>query len=178
MRPRWFSSTSWALPNGPRSSTAVQLVEYLDLIFGEFDLISREHGLEKIKTIGDSYMAAAGLPEAQSDHADRAVMAGLDMIERMGNVRQQLNADLQVRIGIHSGPLVAGVIGELKPFYDIWGDTVNIASRMESHGFPGRLHVSDDVRQRIQNHYQLEERGTIEIKNRGQMKTWFVNGLA
>lgn len=165
--------TKWAA-----QLNAVQLVKYLDLIFGEFDLISREHGLEKIKTIGDSYMAAAGLPEPQSDHADRAVLAGLDMIERMGHVRHQLKADLQVRIGIHSGPLVAGVIGELKPFYDIWGDTVNIASRMESHGFPGRLHVSDDVRQRIQNHYQLEERGTIEIKNRGQMKTWFVNGLA
>jgi adenylate cyclase len=89
-----------------------------------------------------------------------------------------MGIDLQVRIGIHSGPLVAGVIGEVKPFYDIWGDTVNIASRMESHGMPNRLHISDDVRQALTSSFELEERGHIDIKNRGQILTWFVNGTA
>lgn len=164
--------TKWAA-----QLNASHLVEYLDLIFGEFDRISRKHGLEKIKTIGDCYMAAAGLPQEQPDHADRAVQAGLDIIANMAMVCEKLQADLRVRIGIHCGPLVAGVIGEIKPFYDIWGDTVNIASRMESHGAPGRLHISDDVRQSLGGCYQLEERGVIDIKNRGQIQTWFVNGM-
>lgn len=155
---------------------AAHLVEYLDLIFGEFDAITRRHGLEKIKTIGDCYMAASGLPEPQADHVERAVKTGLDIIQNMGNVREQLKAEIDVRVGIHCGPLIAGVIGELKPFYDIWGDAVNIASRMESHGSPGRLHVSDDVRQALDGNYLFEERGVIDIKNRGQMKTWFING--
>lgn len=164
--------TKWAA-----QLNASHLVENLDLIFGEFDRISSRHGLEKIKTIGDCYMAAAGLPQDQADHADRAVRAGLDIIANMARVREKLQADLQVRIGVHCGPLVAGVIGEIKPFYDIWGDTVNIASRMESHGAPGRLHISDDVRQSLSGAYALEERGAIDIKNRGQIQTWFVNGL-
>ncbi len=163
--------TKWAA-----QLNAAHLIEYLDIIFGEFDHISRRYGLEKIKTIGDCYMAAAGLPDAQSDHADRAVQAGLTIIENMQIVRERLQADLQVRIGIHCGPLIAGVIGEIKPFYDIWGDSVNIASRMESHGAAGRLHISDDLRHALAQDYLLEERGTIDIKNRGQMKTWFVNG--
>lgn len=163
--------TKWA-----SQLNASQLVEYLGLIFGEFDVIVRHHGLEKIKTIGDCYMAAAGVPEAQSDHANRAVQAGLDIIGAMTVMRQHMGIDLQVRIGIHSGPLVAGVIGEVKPFYDIWGDTVNIASRMESHGMPNRLHISDDVRQALTSSFELEERGHIDIKNRGQILTWFVNG--
>lgn len=163
--------TKWAA-----QLNALHLIEYLDIIFGEFDHISRRFGLEKIKTIGDCYMAAAGLPEEQSDHADRAVLAGLCIIDSMATVRERLQADLQVRIGIHSGSLVAGVIGEVKPFYDIWGDSVNIASRMESHGAAGRLHISDDVRQALTQNYLLEERGVIEIKNRGRMTTWYVNG--
>lgn len=164
--------TKWAA-----QLNAAHLVEYLDLIFGEFDVITRQHGLEKIKTIGDCYMAASGLPEPQVDHIERAVKTGLDIIHNIVTVREKLQADIHVRVGIHCGPLIAGVIGEIKPFYDIWGDTVNIASRMESHGSPGRLHVSDDVRQALDSRYVLEERGTIEIKNRGQMKTWFINGV-
>ena len=162
--------TKWA-----SQLSASQLVEYLGLIFGEFDVITRQHGLEKIKTIGDSYMAAAGLPEAQSDHANRAVLAGLDIIAAVGVIREHMGIDLQVRIGVHCGPLVAGVIGAVKPFYDIWGDTVNIASRMESHGLPGRLHISNDVRQALSRPFDMEERGHIDIKNRGQIQTWFVN---
>jgi len=163
--------TKWA-----SQLNAAHLVEYLDLIFGTFDAITGKHGLEKIKTIGDCYMAASGLPEPQVDHVDRAVLAGLDIVRNMEHLREQLQAEIRVRVGIHCGPLIAGVIGEIKPFYDIWGDTVNIASRMESHGSPGRLHVSDDVRQALGGSYVFEERGVIEIKNRGQMKTWFING--
>lgn len=165
--------TQWA-----SQLNASLLVEHLGLIFGRFDDIIRQHGLEKIKTIGDCYMAAAGVPEAQFDHANRAVMAGLDIIDAMIVMRQNTGIDLQVRIGIHSGPLVAGVIGEVKPFYDLWGDTVNIASRMESHGSPSRLHISDDVRRALTTSFELEERGQIDIKNRGQILTWFVNGPA
>jgi class 3 adenylate cyclase len=162
--------TKWAA-----QLNAAHLVEYLDLIFGEFDAISRRHGLEKIKTIGDCYMAASGLPIAQEDHADRAVQAGLHIIEAMATISQQLKATLNVRVGVHCGPLIAGVIGVMKPFYDIWGDTVNIASRMESNGEPGRVHVSDDVRQCLTGQYALQERGFIDIKNRGSIRTWFID---
>ena len=162
--------TKWA-----SQLSAAELVVHLGQLFGEFDGITKRHGLEKIKTIGDCYMAAAGLPEPQTDHAERAVRMGLDIINAMPRICTALNAPVQVRVGIHSGPLVAGVIGSVKPFYDIWGDTVNIASRMESHGVPGRLHVSDDVRAALGEGFDLEQRGVIDIKNRGAMTTWFVN---
>lgn len=161
--------TRWAM-----SLNASELVHHLDHIFGEFDDITRAHGLEKIKTIGDCYMAAAGLPAPQDDHAERAVAMGLDIIDCMNRLRADERAALNVRVGIHCGPLVAGVIGQIKPFYDIWGDTVNIASRMESHGQPGRVHISDDVRMALTSNYRLEKRGAIDIKNRGQITTWFV----
>lgn len=156
---------------------ANELVAHLGQVFGEFDGITRQHGLEKIKTIGDCYMAAAGLPEPQHDHAERAVRMGLDILRAMPRICIALNAPIQVRVGIHCGPLVAGVIGSVKPFYDIWGDTVNVASRMESHGLPGRLHISDDVRAALGDGFELEQRGVIEVKNRGPMTTWFVNGM-
>ena len=159
-----------------RSAKAV--VAILDRIFREFDAIAQKHGLEKIKTIGDSYMAAAGLPVPQLDHVDRAVMMGLDMIEAMPRLRGELDLDVDVRIGVHTGPVVAGVIGTQKHAYDIWGDTVNVASRMESHGAPGRLQVSDEVRQALGLRYHVEERGMIEIKNHESRRTWFVLRLA
>lgn len=165
--------TKWA-----SQLSATDLVVHLGQLFGEFDGITHKHGLEKIKTIGDCYMAAAGLPQPQADHAERAVRMGLDIIRAMPRICIALNAPVQVRVGIHCGPLVAGVIGSVKPFYDIWGDTVNIASRMESHGLPGRLHISDDVRAALGKGFELEKRGEIEIKNRGAMTTWFVNGTA
>lgn len=154
---------------------ASQLVEHLEHIFGLFDDICAQHGLEKIKTIGDCYMTASGIPDPCPDHADRAILACLDILQSMDMVRRELKTNLQVRIGAHCGPLVAGVIGKVKPFYDIWGDTVNIASRMESHGQPGKIHISDDMRQALQQGYTLHARGTIDIKNRGQINTWFID---
>jgi len=157
---------------------AKAIVAILDRIFREFDAIAQRHGLEKIKTIGDSYMAAAGLPLPQPDHVDRAVLMGLDMIAAMPELSAELGVNIDVRIGVHTGPVVAGVIGTQKHAYDIWGDTVNVASRMESHGLPGRLQVSDDVRQALGQRYHLEERGMIEIKNHGAMRTWIVLNIA
>lgn len=157
---------------------AREVVSLLDTIFRRFDDISKDHALEKIKTIGDCYMAAAGLPLQQADHVDRTILAGLDMIEAVAELRRELECDINVRIGVHSGPLVAGVIGTQKFSYDVWGDTVNVASRMESQGVVGRLQVSDHVRKLLGNRFQLEDRGTMEIKNRGKIHTWLVKGLA
>lgn len=153
------------------------IVRLLDTIFRKFDDIAHEHALEKIKTIGDCYMAAAGLPLPQADHIDRTVIAGLDMIKTLGSIRSELGFPINVRVGVHTGPLVAGVIGSKKYSYDVWGDTVNVASRMESHGVVGKLQVSDDVRKAISRRFKLEDRGVMEIKNRGPMRTWLVHGI-
>lgn len=160
-----------------RQRSAQAIVMILDRIFREFDAIAHRHGLEKIKTIGDSYMAAAGLPVAQTDHVDRAVLMGLEMIAAMPALCAELDLDIDVRVGVHTGPVLAGVIGTKKHAYDIWGDTVNLASRMESHGMPGRLQISDDVRQALGKRYELESRGIIEIKNHEPLQTWLVKGI-
>lgn len=165
--------TSWASKTPPNT-----VVAQLDHIFSVFDEIAHRHGLEKIKTIGDAYMAAAGLPVERVDHVDCVVQAALEMVEVLPRVSKESGVPFDVRVGVHTGPVVAGVIGTKKHAYDIWGDTVNIASRMESHGVPGRVHVSDAVRQALGKRYDCERRGIIEIKNRGQLHTWFVNGLA
>lgn len=157
--------------------TAHDVVGFLDRIFREFDLIAMRHGLEKIKTIGDAYMAAAGLPDPQSDHVDRAVLAGLDIVDAIPRLRGELGLEIGVRVGIHTGPVVAGVIGLHKHAYDVWGETVNVASRMESHGVAGKLQVSDYVRRALGNRYMLQERGTIDIKNHDAMRTWFVRSI-
>ena len=156
---------------------AHDVVTMLDRIFSRFDELARKHALEKIKTIGDCYMAVAGLPIPQFDHVDRAVLMGLDIVDVMPSLREDLGIDIDVRIGIHTGPLVAGVIGTQKYAYDVWGDTVNVASRMESHGLPGHVQISEDVMNKLGRRFRLEERGTIQIKNRGTIKTLFVSGL-
>ena len=165
--------TAWA-----RQRSAQEVVSVLDHIFRSFDEVMRRHELEKIKTIGDAYLAAAGLPAPQFDHVDRAVLAGLEIIDSLPRLKVETGMQVSFRVGIHTGPVVAGVIGAQKLFYDIWGDTVNVASRMESHGQPGLVHVSDDVRQHLGERYVVEDRGVMEVKNRGQMQTWFVRGLA
>jgi len=152
------------------------LVHVLNDIFTRFDSIADNRGLEKIKTIGDAYMAAAGLPVLVTDHAVRTANMALDMLETMILFNKRSNLDLNLRIGISSGAAVAGIIGRRKFFYDLWGDVVNTASRMESTGVVGRIHISDFTRQQLGGEYRLEDRGTIDVKGKGEMHTWFLNG--
>lgn len=158
-----------------RDRSASEVVSVLDGIFRSFDEITRRHGLEKIKTIGDGYLAAAGLPVPQMDHVDRAVIMALNIVAIIPTLTGALGTNFGVRLGVHSGPVLAGVIGADKPFYDIWGDTVNVAARLEKYGAEGKVHVSEDVRQRVGTHFDFEDRGMIELKNRGALRTWFVD---
>jgi PAS domain S-box-containing protein len=156
--------------------SAERLVGVLNEIFTEFDTIADKRGLEKIKTIGDAYMAAAGLPEPAVDHAARAAHMALDMLEALARYNDRSGHRLQLRIGINSGPVVAGVIGKHKFIYDLWGDAVNIASRMESHGVAGRVQVTEATRQRLGEPFLLTERGRIAAKGLGELRTWFLLG--
>jgi adenylate cyclase len=154
----------------------VVIVDVLNQIFTRFDDIADRRGLEKIKTIGDAYMAAAGLPIAVEDHAIRAAHMALDMLAVMENFNKLGDYHLNIRIGISSGAAVAGVIGKRKFLYDLWGDVVNTASRMESHSEPGRIQLSDATRKWLSKPFRLEERGIIDVKGKGEMHTWFLNG--
>jgi class 3 adenylate cyclase/Tfp pilus assembly protein PilF len=158
--------------------SARDLVEGLNGIFGEFDALAAKHGLEKIKTIGDAYMVAGGLPERSQDHTERVAHFALAMQHVMNSpsVASNLGGRVQVRIGIHTGEAVAGVIGTSKFAYDIWGDTVNTASRMESHGEAGKIHVSEEVFLKLNEKFMFEERGEMEVKGKGVMRTWFLVG--
>ncbi len=155
--------------------SAEVIVGILNDIFTRFDSIADKYGMEKIKTIGDAYMAAAGLPVPAEDHAARAANMALDMIAALQQFNQQSGYQLQVRIGINSGAVVAGVIGKRKFLYDLWGDVVNTASRMESQGIPGRIQLTDSTRQQLNEAFTLEQRGAVEIKSKGKMHTWFLN---
>jgi class 3 adenylate cyclase len=150
-----------------------ELVELLNRVFTAFDELADRLGLEKIKTIGDAYMVVGGLPKPRADNTTAVVEMGLAMREALATIRSDLQ--LSLRIGIHVGPVVAGVIGKRKYSYDLWGDTVNTASRMESHGASGRIHVSEGVRAAIGDSYAIEPRGTVEIKGKGSMNTYWVD---
>jgi class 3 adenylate cyclase len=151
------------------------LVTVLNRLFGSFDELAQRHGLEKIKTIGDGYMAVAGVPEPVEDHANRAVGFALDIQAATDELAAELAMPLELRVGIHTGPLVAGVIGRDKLAYDLWGDTVNVASRMESQGMPGRIQISETTAQRLTTGVGLEPRGTIEVRGRGPMRVLLVS---
>jgi adenylate cyclase len=153
-----------------------ELVELLNQIFSCFDLLTEKYGLEKIKTIGDSYMVAAGLPLPRPDHAEAIAAMALDMQAEIQQFPTIYNTQLQIRIGINTGPVVAGVIGTKKFIYDLWGDAVNIASRMESHGIPGCIQVTELTYKLLQNRYLFKERGCLDIKGRGSMPTYLLLG--
>ncbi|HWN70049.1 MAG TPA: adenylate/guanylate cyclase domain-containing protein, partial [Haliangium sp.] len=154
----------------------IEVVELLDEIVSGFDHLVERHGLEKIKTMGDAYMAAAGLPTPRADHARIAAEMALDMMQVIEAVRVQGAVDLQVRIGLHSGPVVAGIIGTKKFSYDVWGDTVNVASRMQSSSAPGRIQISEATHRLLGDGYVVEARGPITVKGKGQVQTWFLLG--
>ncbi len=154
---------------------AISLVEMLNRVFSAFDNLVEKHGLEKIKTIGDAYMVAGGLPDPRPDNLAAMARLALEMRAAVADSGRQA---LQLRIGLHAGAVVAGVIGKRKFIYDIWGDTVNTASRLESHGEPGKIHVSAAVKERLGGAFTFEPRGEIEIKGKGPMATWFLTGTA
>jgi adenylate cyclase len=155
--------------------TAGRTIDFLSKIFSAFDRLAAERGVEKIKTIGDAYMVAAGIPEPQSDHADRIAALAPRMLDAVSAIAEATDLKLQARIGIHTGPITAGVIGTHKFVYDVWGDTVNTASRMESHSLPGRIQVSAATRAALGDRFKLERRGLIEVKGKGMMETFFLN---
>lgn len=155
-----------------------KVVESVDFYFSKFDEIMDKYGLEKIKTVGDSYMCAGGLPFPTEDHAYKMVMAAIDIAEFVNESLKQVSDNevrFAIRIGINTGPVVAGVVGTRKFAYDIWGDTVNIASRMESNSIPGRINISENTYRLVKDFFDCEYRGEIEVKNRGVMKMYFVN---
>ncbi len=153
-----------------------EVVGFLNRVFSEFDRLAEKHGLEKIKTIGDAYMVAGGMPDRSSGHCAAAAEMALDMMDRVEQLATELGDDLGIRIGIDTGPAVAGVIGTRKLFYDVWGDTVNTASRMESHGIAGRIQVTEKARTVLGAAYIFEPRGVVEVKGKGPMTLYYLTG--
>lgn len=156
--------------------TPEELVGVLNDVFSYFDSLVDKYGLEKIRTIGDSYMVASGVPVARDDHAHALARMALDMLGYVPPSSGPTSAPLVFRLGISSGPAVAGVIGRAKFQYDVWGDTVNTASRMESHGVPGRIHLSPTTYDLVKDEFVCEPRGLVEVKGKGPMETWFLVG--
>jgi class 3 adenylate cyclase len=160
-----FSQLSSRLP-------AIDLVKLLNRIFSALDLLAEHYGLEKIKTIGDAYMVVSGLPIARPDHAEAMAEFALAALEEMERIRAERGDDLQFRIGINTGAVVAGVIGLRKFAYDLWGDTVNVASRMEMHGLPGAIQCSESTHKLLRDRYEFTARGAIAVKGIGPMQTF------
>jgi class 3 adenylate cyclase len=151
-----------------------QVVATLNELFSAFDRLAQRQGLEKIKTIGDAYMVAGGLPQPRPDHAEAIAEMALAMQAEVTRRTDPSGQPLQVRIGIDTGPVEAGVIGTSKFSYDLWGDTVNTASRMESHGIAGCIQVTERTYQRLRDGYRFQRRGPIQVRGMGEMVTYFL----
>jgi guanylate cyclase len=160
----------------PRSEhlSPAEVVGVLDELFSHFDVLAERYGLEKIKTIGDCYMVAAGVPSPRPDHAHALALMALDMLEAMHPGGAMGDLGMELRIGVNSGPVVAGVIGRKRFLYDLWGDAVNTASRMESHGTPGHIQITRATYELLKDQFECEPRGTITIKGKGEMETWYL----
>ena len=162
--------------NFASDKTATETVKVLNQIFSRFDQLSLQHGLEKIKTIGDAYMVVGGLPEPQENHAEAIAQMALDMQAAVASFNAKHNHSFSLRIGINIGGVVAGVIGLTKFSYDLWGDTVNVAHRMESNGIPGEIQVTAAVYDRLKDKFSFKMRGAIEIKGKGEMIVYLLLG--
>ncbi len=150
----------------------IDLVTYLNQLFSQFDTMTIDHGLEKIKTIGDAYMVAGGIPQPRVDHAEAVMELGIAILNYIDTMKRPDGLPVEVRIGIHTGPVIAGVIGLKKFIYDLWGDTVNLASRLESNGLTNCIQISDVTYQLLKDRYPFEDRGIIDFKGCGPTRTW------
>lgn len=153
----------------------VEWVDLLNKVFLEFDSLVGKYGVEKIRTIGDNYMVAAGVPSPRPDHAHVLADLALDMLERL-KAMQSSGTPVAFRIGINSGPAVAGVIGKEKFHYDLWGDAVNVASRMESQGIPGKVQITRATYELVKDAFECEKHGVMSVKGKGEMETWYILG--
>jgi adenylate cyclase len=152
------------------------LVSDLNRLFSEFDALCERTEVEKIKTIGDAYLAVGGLPGTRADHATAVAELALGMVEAVARLNVSSGRDWRIRIGVHSGPVVAGVIGTRKFVYDVWGDTVNVASRLESSAEPNRILVSEPVAEALRGTFDLEPRGTVDLKGKGDTESFLLRG--
>jgi guanylate cyclase len=154
----------------------IEVVDWLNEVFSVLDDHVERHGLEKLRTMGDGYMVGAGVPTSRSDHATALVDCSLGMIETLQKLQPRNGHRIRFRFGINSGPVVAGVIGKSKFHYDVWGDTVNVAGRMESHGIVDRIHISKNTYDLVKDEFECVAQGTVSIKGKGGMETWLVVG--
>jgi adenylate cyclase len=152
------------------------LVRFLDRLYTDLDALVDRHGLEKVKTSGDSYMVVSGVPEPRDDHIEALACLALDMADAVADLKDPQGREVPLRIGMAAGPVVAGVVGARKFFYDVWGDAVNVAARMETTDVEGRIQVPQDVYERLHHAFLLEERGEVDVKGKGPMTTWYLVG--
>jgi len=157
-------------------TTPTDLVRFLDRLYTDLDALVDRHGLEKVKTSGDSYMVVSGVPEPREDHIEALASLALDMADAVADLKDPQGRAVPLRIGLAAGPVVAGVVGARKFFYDVWGDAVNVAARMETTDVEGRIQVPQDVYERLNHAFLLEERGDVDVKGKGVMHTWYLIG--
>jgi adenylate cyclase len=157
-------------------TTPSDLVRFLDRLYTDLDALVDRHGLEKVKTSGDSYMVVSGVPEPRDDHIEALACLALDMADAVADLRDPQGRAVPLRIGLAAGPVVAGVVGARKFFYDVWGDAVNVAARMETTDVEGRIQVPQEVYERLNHKFLLEERGKVDVKGKGVMHTWYLVG--